>query len=142
MGTNGIISPQDFPRETQYVDDGFPTDFPVIAPFLADLDTSNGKGAIYYREDDSTEVLIRAAEEVKRGFPESTFSPTAAFIATWDSVGPYEELTRNSVPSNRVGRPAVPLSGRLCVRVSVCQPSEFLNGFVCSSCLFHTRSYD
>ncbi|KAK1158759.1 nidogen-2-like [Acipenser oxyrinchus oxyrinchus] len=102
VGTNGIISPQDFPRETQYVDDGFPTDFPVIAPFLADLDTSNGKGAIYYREDDSTEVLIRAAEEVKRGFPESTFSPTAAFIATWDSVGPYEELTRNSVPSNRV----------------------------------------
>ncbi|XP_058846527.1 nidogen-2-like [Acipenser ruthenus] len=102
VGTNGIISPQDFPRETQYVDDGFPTDFPVIAPFLADLDTSNGKGAIYYREDDSTEVLIRAAEEVKRGFPESTFSPTAVFIATWDSVGPYEELTRNSVPSNRV----------------------------------------
>ncbi|MGH0178138.1 UNVERIFIED_CONTAM: hypothetical protein FKN15_076934 [Acipenser sinensis] len=102
VGTNGIISPQNFPRETQYVDDGFPTDFPVITPFLADLDTSNGKGAIYYREDDSTEVLIRAAEEVKRGFPESTFSPTAAFIATWDSVGPYEELTRNSVPSNRV----------------------------------------
>ncbi|MGH0187339.1 UNVERIFIED_CONTAM: hypothetical protein FKN15_024551 [Acipenser sinensis] len=105
VGTNGIISPQDFPQETQYVDDGFPTDFPVIAPFLADLDTSNGKGAIYYREDDSTEVLIRAAEEVKRGFPESTFSPTAAFIATWDSVGPYEELTRNSVPSNRASYP-------------------------------------
>ncbi|XP_041132106.1 nidogen-2-like [Polyodon spathula] len=102
VGTNGIISPQDFPRETQYVDDGFPTDFPVIAPFLSDLDTSNGKGTIYYREDDSTEVLIRAAEEVKRGFPESTFSPTAAFIATWDSVGAYQEVTRNSVPSNRV----------------------------------------
>uniref|UniRef100_A0A8C4SRN2 Nidogen 2 n=1 Tax=Erpetoichthys calabaricus TaxID=27687 RepID=A0A8C4SRN2_ERPCA len=48
VGTNGIISMQDFPRETQYVDDGFPTEFPVIAPFLADIDTSvphrvNGK---------------------------------------------------------------------------------------------------
>uniref|UniRef100_A0A8C2TH29 Nidogen 2 n=1 Tax=Coturnix japonica TaxID=93934 RepID=A0A8C2TH29_COTJA len=42
VGTNGVISSQDFPGETQYVDDDFPTDFPVIAPFLADLDTSGG----------------------------------------------------------------------------------------------------
>uniref|UniRef100_A0A2K6PXP4 Nidogen-2 n=1 Tax=Rhinopithecus roxellana TaxID=61622 RepID=A0A2K6PXP4_RHIRO len=45
VGTNGIISTQDFPRETQYVDYDFPTDFPAIAPFLADIDTSHGRGA-------------------------------------------------------------------------------------------------
>uniref|UniRef100_A0A8C8WIT3 Nidogen-2 n=1 Tax=Panthera leo TaxID=9689 RepID=A0A8C8WIT3_PANLE len=49
VGTNGIISTQDFPRETQYVDDDFPTDFPAIAPFLADIDTSQGRGQVLYR---------------------------------------------------------------------------------------------
>uniref|UniRef100_A0A8D0NTU1 Nidogen-2 n=1 Tax=Sus scrofa TaxID=9823 RepID=A0A8D0NTU1_PIG len=49
VGTNGIISTQDFPRETQYVDDDFPTDFPAIAPFLADIDTSHGRGRVLYR---------------------------------------------------------------------------------------------
>ncbi|XP_039598116.1 nidogen-2 [Polypterus senegalus] len=102
VGTNGIISMQDFPRETQYVDDGFPTEFPVIAPFLADIDTSEGKGKIYYRVDSSAEVLERAALEVKRGFPETTFKPSHVFIVTWDRVGLYEEPTRNSGPSNRV----------------------------------------
>uniref|UniRef100_A0A8C9UTS2 Nidogen-2 n=1 Tax=Spermophilus dauricus TaxID=99837 RepID=A0A8C9UTS2_SPEDA len=48
VGTNGIISTQDFPRETQYVDDDFPTDFPAIAPFLADIDTSHGRGRVLY----------------------------------------------------------------------------------------------
>uniref|UniRef100_A0A8V5HCM6 Uncharacterized protein n=1 Tax=Melopsittacus undulatus TaxID=13146 RepID=A0A8V5HCM6_MELUD len=56
VGTNGVISTQDFPRETQYVDDDFPTDFPVIAPFLADLDTSGDRGNIYYRQDNSPDV--------------------------------------------------------------------------------------
>uniref|UniRef100_A0AAX7TNL9 Nidogen 2a (osteonidogen) n=1 Tax=Astatotilapia calliptera TaxID=8154 RepID=A0AAX7TNL9_ASTCA len=49
VATNGIISAQDLPMEKQYVDDGFPTDFPVVAPFLADIDTSGGRGQIYYR---------------------------------------------------------------------------------------------
>ncbi|XP_066550833.1 nidogen-2 isoform X1 [Amia ocellicauda] len=102
VATNGIISTQDLPRETQYVDDGFPTDFPVIAPFLADIDTSKGKGAISYRVDESPSVLLRAAEEVKRGFPRRAFTPTHAVIATWENVGPYEELSPNAGPSNRV----------------------------------------
>ncbi|PNI83393.1 NID2 isoform 2 [Pan troglodytes] len=49
VGTNGIISTQDFPRETQYVDYDFPTDFPAMAPFLADIDTSHGRGRVLYR---------------------------------------------------------------------------------------------
>nr|XP_033808788.1 nidogen-2 [Geotrypetes seraphini] len=101
VGTNGIISTQDFPRETQYVDDGFPTDFPVIAPFLSDIDTRNGKGKIYYRQDNSDDVLARAAIEIKRGFPQTSFHPTNVFLVTWDNVGAYEEVTRLSGPSNR-----------------------------------------
>lgn len=93
MGTNGIISTQDFPRETQYVDDGFPTDFPAIAPFLADIDTSQGRGRILYREDRSPEVLDLAARYVRTSFPRtaSDFTPTHAFLATWEQVGAYQE---------------------------------------------------
>uniref|UniRef100_A0A673FYD1 Nidogen 2a (osteonidogen) n=1 Tax=Sinocyclocheilus rhinocerous TaxID=307959 RepID=A0A673FYD1_9TELE len=102
VATNGIISTQDLPMEKQYVDDGFPTDFPVIAPFLADIDTSKGKGSIFYRQTESPTVLKRAEADVKRGFPDATFTPTHAFIATWENVSAYEEVTRSSSPSSRV----------------------------------------
>lgn len=62
MATNGIISAQDLPMEKQYVDDGFPTDFPVVAPFLADIDTSGGRGQIYYRVTETPSVLNRVAQ--------------------------------------------------------------------------------
>ncbi|XP_062904848.1 nidogen-2 isoform X5 [Mobula hypostoma] len=101
VGTNGIISLQDLPRETQYVDDGFPFDFPVIAPYLSDIDTSRGRGRIYYREDNSSDTLDRAGQEIRRAFPQSSFTPTNTFIATWENVAPYEEVTRSTPSSNR-----------------------------------------
>nr|XP_056707120.1 nidogen-2 [Euleptes europaea] len=102
VGTNGIISTQDFPRETQYVDDDFPTDFPAIAPFLADIDTSFGRGQIYYRQDDTQEVLDQAAQLIRAGFPSAAgFVPHHVFVATWENVGAYEEVTRNSEPSTQ-----------------------------------------
>lgn len=82
--------------EKQYVDDGFPTEFPVIAPFLVDLDTSGGRGAIFYRQTETPGVLNRIATEVQRGFPGSKFTPTHAVITTWENVGAYEEVTRHT----------------------------------------------
>ncbi|ELW47012.1 Nidogen-2 [Tupaia chinensis] len=104
VGTNGIISTQDFPRETQYVDDDFPTDFPAIAPFLADIDTSHGRGRVLYRQDTSRAVLGLAALYVRAGFPSSAarFAPTHAFLATWEQVGAYEEVTRGAQPSGEL----------------------------------------
>lgn len=104
VGTNGIISTQDFPRETQYVDDDFPTDFPAIAPFLADIDTSQGRGQVLYREDTSRAVLDLAARYVRSGFPRTAahFTPTHAFLVTWKQVGAYEETTRRAPPSEEV----------------------------------------
>ncbi|XP_043839431.1 nidogen-2 isoform X2 [Dromiciops gliroides] len=101
VGTNGIISTQDFPREIQYVDDDFPTEFPAIAPFLSDLDTSSGRGKISYREDDSVEILSQAARYIHTGFPKTAanYTPTHAFLATWEEVGAYEKLTQNVLPS-------------------------------------------
>ncbi|NXK57132.1 NID2 protein, partial [Chauna torquata] len=104
VGTNGVISSQDFPGETQYVDDDFPTDFPVIAPFLADLDTSGDRGNIYYRQDDSPDVLNQAAGYIRAGFPHTagSFVPTSAFIATWEDVGAYQELAQHTEPSTQL----------------------------------------
>ncbi|XP_077765416.1 nidogen-2 isoform X1 [Canis aureus] len=104
VGTNGIISTQDFPRETQYVDDDFPTDFPAIAPFLADIDTSQGRGRVLYREDTSLAVLGQAARYVRAGFPRTAarFTPTHAFLVTWEQVGAYEEATSRAPPSGEL----------------------------------------
>ncbi|XP_074069451.1 nidogen-2 [Macrotis lagotis] len=101
VGTNGIISTQDFPSEIQYVDNDFPTEFPVIAPFLSDLDTSNGRGKISYREDDSLEILNQAAQYIRIGFPKTAanYTPTHAFLATWKDVCVYEKVTQNVLPS-------------------------------------------
>ncbi|XP_068165011.1 nidogen-2 [Antennarius striatus] len=102
VATNGIISAQDLPMEKQYVDDGLPTDFPVVAPFLADIDTSGGRGQIYYRLTETPSVLNRVAQEVHRGFPGAKFTPTHAVVATWENVAAYEEQTRTSGSSNKV----------------------------------------
>ncbi|XP_044044130.1 nidogen-2 isoform X2 [Siniperca chuatsi] len=102
VATNGIISAHDLPMEKQYVDDGFPTDFPVVAPFLADIDTSGGRGQIYYRVTETPSVLNRVAQEVHRGFPDAKFTPTHVVVATWENVAAYEEQTRTNGPSNKV----------------------------------------
>ncbi|XP_032361995.1 nidogen-2 isoform X21 [Etheostoma spectabile] len=102
VATNGIISAQDLPMEKQYVDDGFPTDFPVVAPFLADIDTSGGRGQIYYRVTETPSVLNRVAQEVHRGFPDAKFTPTHVVVATWENVAAYEEQTRTTGPSDKV----------------------------------------
>ncbi|XP_049919102.1 nidogen-2 isoform X12 [Epinephelus moara] len=102
VATNGIISAQDLPMEKQYVDDDFPTDFPVVAPFLADIDTSGGRGQIYYRVTETPSVLNRVAQEVHRGFPDAKFTPTHVVVATWENVAAYKEQTRTSGSSNKV----------------------------------------
>ncbi|XP_048830880.1 nidogen-2-like isoform X2 [Brienomyrus brachyistius] len=102
VATNGIISCQDLPREKQYVDHAFPMDFPIIAPFLADIDTSNNRGTVYYRLDESPGVLQRLSQEVNRGFPGVSFTATHAVIATWEDVAAYEEVKHSSGPSDRV----------------------------------------
>lgn len=85
------------------MDDGFPTEFPVIAPFLADIDTSNGNGAIYYRLTESPSILNQVAAEVQKAFPDhSQFTPTHAVIATWENVAAYNEITRTPESPRKV----------------------------------------
>lgn len=75
-------------REDDYLGQ-FPLSFGGLAPFYADLDTTGGRGNVYYREDSSPEILQLAAKYIKRGFPNATFDPESVVIVTWDSVAPY-----------------------------------------------------
>lgn len=68
----------------------FPVSFGAIAPFMADLDTTDGRGNVYYREDSSLDVLQLASDYIKKGFPESAFDPSSVVIVTWKLVAPFQ----------------------------------------------------
>uniref|UniRef100_A0A8C0R8T6 Nidogen 1 n=1 Tax=Canis lupus dingo TaxID=286419 RepID=A0A8C0R8T6_CANLU len=87
--TNGIIAMSEPPAKESYPG-VFPPTFGVVAPFLADLDTTDGLGKVYYREDLSPSVTQLAAECVQRGFPEVSFQPSSVVVVTWESVAPYQ----------------------------------------------------
>uniref|UniRef100_A0A8B9TUN5 Nidogen 1 n=1 Tax=Anas platyrhynchos TaxID=8839 RepID=A0A8B9TUN5_ANAPL len=89
VATNGIIAVNEPSNEEKYLGQ-FPVSFGAIAPFMADLDTTDGRGNVYYREDSSSEVLKLASDYIKRGFPETTFEPSSVVIVTWKLVAPYQ----------------------------------------------------
>uniref|UniRef100_A0A8D0KVY6 Nidogen 1 n=1 Tax=Strix occidentalis caurina TaxID=311401 RepID=A0A8D0KVY6_STROC len=89
VATNGIIAVNEPSSEEKYLGQ-FPVSFGAIAPFMADLDTTDGRGNVYYREDSSSDVLQLASDYIKRGFPETTFDPSSVVIVTWKLVAPYQ----------------------------------------------------
>ncbi|XP_006895439.1 PREDICTED: nidogen-1 [Elephantulus edwardii] len=92
--TNGLIAVTEPPAKESHPG-LFPPTFGAISPFLADLDTSDGLGTIYYREDFSPSVIQLAAVCVQRGFPEVPFQPSSVVVVTWESVAPYQGPSRN-----------------------------------------------
>ena len=61
----------------------------IIAPYWADVDTRGG-GRIFYRQTSDSNLLTKAADEIRRGFPMSqNVSLSNLLIATWDAVGYY-----------------------------------------------------
>ena len=79
------FNPTRFPRNG--------TDQAVIAPYWADADTRiNGSGNVFFRETTSATLLQRASSEIQDGLSMS-FSPTHLVIATWDSIGYYNQRT-------------------------------------------------
>ncbi|KAM6433343.1 nidogen-1 [Rhynochetos jubatus] len=89
VATNGIIAVNEPSSEEKYLGQ-FPVSFGAIAPFMADLDTTEGSGNVYYREDSSSDVLQLASDYVKKGFPETSFDPSSVVIVTWKLVAPYQ----------------------------------------------------
>lgn len=74
------------PAEVEYLGK-MPADFKMIAALLGDLDDSDGQGKVYFRQDDSPEVLSRAAEHIRQAFPRDTgVEPTSTLIVTWENM--------------------------------------------------------
>jgi len=86
VNTNGLLS---FGTNinTYRADLVLPLGLPVIAPFLADVDTRMS-GDVYYRETRDPSLLDMAAREIHPNFPRRrNFQPLSLFIVTWDHVG-------------------------------------------------------
>uniref|UniRef100_A0A671VDF2 Nidogen 1 n=1 Tax=Sparus aurata TaxID=8175 RepID=A0A671VDF2_SPAAU len=86
INTNGFVSFAEPPAEVEYLGK-MPADFKMIAALLGDLDDSDGQGKVYFRQDDSPEVLSRAAEHIRQAFPRDTgVEPTSTLIVTWENM--------------------------------------------------------
>uniref|UniRef100_A0A0B7AZX7 NIDO domain-containing protein n=1 Tax=Arion vulgaris TaxID=1028688 RepID=A0A0B7AZX7_9EUPU len=87
VNNNGVISffnelrdyrPGDFPLQDE---------IPIIAPYWADVDTTNSNGTVWYRESRDKDLLFKATNEI-RAFPAyRNFKTYWVFVATWDEVG-------------------------------------------------------
>lgn len=98
MSINGLIffsSPLSSPRHHDPT--SLPLDelSPFVAPFWADVDTSDPQdGIIWRRETRNSTVLNRAREDIQTAFETPIgFQPQFAFVATWDRVSFFNNNT-------------------------------------------------
>ncbi|KAK9966993.1 hypothetical protein ABG768_004067 [Culter alburnus] len=86
VSTNGFISMAEPSDESEYLGK-MPASFGMIAAFLGDLDTTDGAGYVYFRQDKSPDVLQRAADHIRQAFPsDEEIEPTHTVIVTWENV--------------------------------------------------------
>ena len=98
VSTNGVLS---FRKSfTSHSPKAFPieNDVLIIAPLWADSDNRKG-GQVYYRVSDEQSLLRRIAVNVNRVF-EVNFSPTQAFVATWNGMPQFGSSRSPDVVSN------------------------------------------
>uniref|UniRef100_A0A674MHT6 Nidogen 1 n=1 Tax=Takifugu rubripes TaxID=31033 RepID=A0A674MHT6_TAKRU len=94
INTNGFVATTEPPGEASYLG-RMPPRFGMIAALQGDLDTSDGVGKVFFRQDSSPGVLSRAAEHINRAFPEdAAVSPTHAVVVTWADTAPQEPQSR------------------------------------------------
>uniref|UniRef100_A0A1A9V771 Nidogen n=1 Tax=Glossina austeni TaxID=7395 RepID=A0A1A9V771_GLOAU len=91
INTNGILT---FNAEfSEYINQPFPLEYPCIAPFYSNVDTTAGNESssisIFTTQDPNQ--LREASEMVQHAFAEKTdFEATDVIVATWEKVGYYD----------------------------------------------------
>ncbi|XP_011409624.1 PREDICTED: CUB and sushi domain-containing protein 1-like [Amphimedon queenslandica] len=93
VSTNGAISLGD--DSSSLVNVQFPQDMmdqPLIAPYLADVDTT-GIGNVYYRHSNAAADLEYANEFIRNTGTFASSSASQIVVVTWDSVGYYRSKT-------------------------------------------------
>lgn len=86
INTNGFVSFDKPPAEEVYLGK-MPAAFQMIAALLGDLDNSAGQGAVYFRQDNGSDILSQVSSFVKQGFPGETIDePQHAVVVTWENM--------------------------------------------------------
>ncbi|XP_070771837.1 nidogen-1 [Enoplosus armatus] len=94
INTNGFVATTEPTSESTYLGK-MPPNFGMIAALQGDLDTSDGVGKVFFRQDSSPDVLRRATEHINRAFPEDDeVNPTHAVVITWVDVATREPQSR------------------------------------------------
>lgn len=96
------------PAESEYLGK-MPASFGLLAALLGDLDTSDGVGKVYYRQDSSPSVLLRAAEHISLAFPaDDEVEPEHTIIITWENVAAQGAPGRGDGVDVNVRSPSAP----------------------------------
>ena len=102
MNTNGFIATSKPAKEAEYLGK-MPASFGMILALQGDLDTSDGVGKVFFRQDLSPSTLQQAGDHVSRAFPEDDeVTPTHSLIVTWVDVAARVPETRGDGPQSRV----------------------------------------
>ncbi|KAJ8246133.1 hypothetical protein GJAV_G00263980 [Gymnothorax javanicus] len=102
INTNGFISIAEPTSEAAYLGN-MPASFGMIAVFLGDLETDDGAGRVYFRQDSSPSVLQRAKERIRKAFPlDDEVEPVHAMVVTWENVASRQTPSRgDGLPKKR-----------------------------------------
>ena len=65
-------------------------EYPIIAPFYADIDTRKG-GQVYWRASKQPEDIARAGNLVSKYY-QGRFHPKEVVVITWDQVGYFKKM--------------------------------------------------
>ncbi|KAL6101612.1 nid1 [Pungitius sinensis] len=94
INTNGFVATAEPTSESTYLG-SMPPKFGMIAALHGDLDTSDGVGKVFFRQDSSPDVLTWAAQYIHGAFPEDDkVEPTNAVVVTWVNVAAHEPPRR------------------------------------------------
>ncbi|XP_051503782.1 nidogen-1 isoform X1 [Myxocyprinus asiaticus] len=94
INTNGFVSLETPTAESEYLGK-MPASFGMIAALQGDLDTSDGVGQVYFRQDSSPALLQEAADHINRAFPEDDeVNPIHALVVTWVDVASHRPEVR------------------------------------------------
>ena len=122
VSTNGFVATAQPPAESEYLG-SMPAKFGMLAALQGDLDTSDGVGKVFFRQDRSPAVLRQAADLINGAFPDDkeedgAVNPTHVVVVTWVDVANHEPPSRGDGVGKKVRRtgqgPAMGREGWCC----------------------------
>ncbi|KAK7149062.1 hypothetical protein R3I93_013158 [Phoxinus phoxinus] len=94
INTNGFAALENPTGESEYLGN-MPASFKMIAALQGNLDTSDGVGKVFFRQDSSPALLKQAADHINRAFPEDDMvNPIHALVVTWVDVAYHRAESR------------------------------------------------